>query len=1067
MSKKEDVGLPEIVKKTSTGLDGKKKRFSMNIGGKLILAFLLVGLIPFTIVAIMSLISGSRSLSEQAFNQLRGVREIKKTQIEQFFKEREGDTGVLVDIVSTLRQEAFNKLIAVREVKQAAVKRYFQSINDQIITFTENRMVIDAMREFSVAFKNQNTEANDLDRMRSELLTYYTGEFATEYRNQNEGKSPGAQNFFNQLDNESIILQHKYIRANPNPLGSKHLLDSANDNSTYSNLHEKVHPIIRNYLEKFGYYDIFLVDAKTGDIVYSVFKELDFSTSLISGPYAQTNFGKAFRKANATANKDEVVLVDYAQYTPSYEAPASFIASPIYDGNEKVGIAMFQMPIDRLNEIMAERAGLGDTGETYIVGQDLLMRSDSYLDPEHHSVSASFRNPDTGKVDTQAARNAVAGKTGAEVIIDYTGNPVLSAYTPIKFSGLTWGLLAEIDVAEAFCPKDNEGKYFFQKYIEKYGYYDLFLINPDGYCFYTVAKESDYQTNFITGKYSRTNLGKLVKQVLSSQQFGMVDFAPYAPSNDEPAAFIAQPVLSNGKPDIVVALQLSLGAINEIMQQRAGMGVTGETYLVGEDKLMRSDSFLDPENHSVIASFANPDKGRVDTIASREALAGKTGAKIVIDYNGNPVLSAYTPLEVAGSRWALLAEIDEAEAFASVKNLRWLIIILTVVCVAAIVTVSILFARSMSRPITVLVSAVKKIADGDFTEQVKIDREDEIGVLAKTFNHMVNDLRNVIITIKGNSATVASSSEELSSISTQMASGAEEIVTQITSVSSATEQMSTNINTMAAASEEMSVNATTVSSSAEQLSNNMNMVASAVEEMTASINDVAKNAKETSTVANDAANMANDATGTMDLLGEAAREIGNVTEVIKRIAEQTNLLALNATIEAASAGEAGKGFAVVANEIKELAKQSAQAAEDIANKIEGVQCNTTEAVKAIANVSKIIKSINESVSVINNAVEQQTKAANDISSNVSEANTGVGNIASSISEVASGANEVAKNASEAAVGANDVSSNVTGVNSAASDSSKSASEVNKSATDLAKVSGELQSAVARFIVEAA
>ena len=282
MSKKEDVGLPEIVKKTSTGLDGKKKRFSMNIGGKLILAFLLVGLIPFTIVAIMSLISGSRSLSEQAFNQLRGVREIKKTQIEQFFKERKGDTGVLVDIVSTLRQEAFNKLIAVREVKQAAVKRYFQSINDQIITFTENRMVIDAMREFSVAFKNQNTEANDLDRMRSELLTYYTGEFTTEYKNQNEGKSPGAQNFFNQLDNESIILQHKYIRANPNPLGSKHLLDSANDNSTYSNLHEKVHPIIRNYLEKFGYYDIFLVDAKTGDIVYSVFKELDFSTSLIS-----------------------------------------------------------------------------------------------------------------------------------------------------------------------------------------------------------------------------------------------------------------------------------------------------------------------------------------------------------------------------------------------------------------------------------------------------------------------------------------------------------------------------------------------------------------------------------------------------------------------------------------------------------------------------------------------------------------------------------------------------------------------------------------------------------------
>lgn len=160
------------------------------------------------------------------------------------------------------------------------------------------------------------------------------------------------------------------------------------------------------------------MDLESGDIVYSVFKELDYSTSLIDGPNAQTNFGEVFRKAAAAANKDAEIWVDYAQYTPSYEAPASFIACPIFDGNEKIGVAMFQMPIDRLNTIMSERAGLGETCETYLVGPDELMRSDSYLDPKNHSVVASFRKPETGKVTTAAAKAALSGKSGAEVIMD-------------------------------------------------------------------------------------------------------------------------------------------------------------------------------------------------------------------------------------------------------------------------------------------------------------------------------------------------------------------------------------------------------------------------------------------------------------------------------------------------------------------------------------------------------------------------------------------------------------------------------------------------------------------------
>ncbi len=214
----------------------------------------------------------------------------------------------------SLENLAFNQLESIREIKRKAVDDYLESVHDQMITFAENRMIVDVLPEFRDAFKNYRSELGldqeRLEELRRNLQTYYRNDFSEEFRRQNAGKDPGALNFFNQLDVDSIALQHAFISANPNPLGSKHLLDSPDDESNYSRLHRKIHPIIRNFLEKFGYYDIFLIDSETGDIVYSVFKELDFSTSLKDGPYADTNFGAAFREAKK-ANKGEIVIVDF------------------------------------------------------------------------------------------------------------------------------------------------------------------------------------------------------------------------------------------------------------------------------------------------------------------------------------------------------------------------------------------------------------------------------------------------------------------------------------------------------------------------------------------------------------------------------------------------------------------------------------------------------------------------------------------------------------------------------------------------------------------------------------
>jgi len=407
-------------KEMESGTNTSLRRWkNMKLGTKLTITFLTVGTIPFAAIGITSLIKASNALEKQAFAQLESMRDVKKQQ----------------------------------------VLRYLQGVKNQMVTFSEDRMVIEAMGQFNQAFDDFNKEngitTKDVQSMKGKLSTYYKNDFSEEYRKQNNGKSPGAESKLHQLDNESIGLQYYYIKANEHPLGSKDQLDRAPDRSQYSKLHGKYHPIIRNYLKKFGYYDIFLVDQASGDIVYSVFKELDYTTSLLDGPYAQTNFGEAFRKAVSAANKDDVIIVDFAQYFPSYEAPAGFVASPIYDGEEKIGVAMFQFPIDSLNTIMGERAGMGKSGETYLVGSDKLMRSDSYLDPKNHTVNASFRHPEKGKVDTKASQKALSGKTSEEIIIDYNGNPVLSAYSPLEMGDTHWALLAEIDEAEAFAAIQN------------------------------------------------------------------------------------------------------------------------------------------------------------------------------------------------------------------------------------------------------------------------------------------------------------------------------------------------------------------------------------------------------------------------------------------------------------------------------------------------------------------------------------------------------------------------------------------------------------------------------------
>ncbi|PCJ44321.1 MAG: hypothetical protein COA99_07025 [Moraxellaceae bacterium] len=380
-------------------------------------------------------------------------------------------------VSSALQTQVKNNLTAVRESTKIAIENYFQMINFQIQTLSNDRMIIDATIRFKTAFDNYKTElfVEDVSTYRNKLTTYYTEEFNTEYRKRNNGLSFEVNSLTRQLDDESVLLQYSYIKANENALGEKDKLISLNNQTSYDQFHSLYHPHIKDYLDRFGYYDIFIVNPDSGDIVYSVFKELDYSTSLKNGPFSNSGIGEVFDKANKLTSTTEFVITDFSAYTPSYEDPASFIASPIFDGDKKIGILIFQMPIGRINDIMTHHSkwkqnGLGETGETYLVAADKTLRSMSrFLIEDSKSYLAALKVAGTDEKlikkieakqtsislqpsNTPGVIDALAGNTDFDTFPDYRNVPVLSAYAPVNIQGLNWVVMSEIDVAEAYAP---------------------------------------------------------------------------------------------------------------------------------------------------------------------------------------------------------------------------------------------------------------------------------------------------------------------------------------------------------------------------------------------------------------------------------------------------------------------------------------------------------------------------------------------------------------------------------------------------------------------------------------
>ena len=363
---------------------------------------------------------------------------------------------------------------------------------------------------------------------------------------------------------------------------------------------------------------------------------------------------------------------------------------------------------------------------------------------------------------------------------------------------------------------------------------------------------------------------------------------------------------------------------------------------------------------------------------------------------------------------------------------------ISLICMAAgvflAVTLGFLLTRTITKPLFLGVDLARSMSDGDMTKQMNVDQRDEIGALAKALNEMAGNLRKMFGDIHSGVGNVDSSSSQLAAISLQMSTNLASAAKRLEQVAAAAEEMSSNQNTIAAAM--------------EQASTNVNMVATSAEEMNATITEIASNSAKAKKITAEAVSHSQKASERVDELGRAADDINKVTEVITEISEQTNLLALNATIEAARAGEVGRGFAVVANEIKDLAKQTAEATLDIKNKIQGIQQATGVTVKEINEISSVIVDVDNIVATIASAVEEQSVTTKEIAENVAQASQGI--------------TEVNENVAQSSIASQEIARDIADVSNTANELTGASNQVKVSAEDLKRISDKLNTMIARF-----
>ena len=767
--------------------------------------------------------------------------------------------------------------------------------------------------------------------------------------------------------------------------------------SLWNGYKEKYGPWFSGYREEHGYYDVFLISVE-GDVVYSAARESDLGQNLVSGGLRDSGLGRLYSRV---MKEQETLIEDYDAYAPSGNKQAAFVGSPVWEGDRIVGMMAMQLSSAEINSIIQEREGLASSFESFLIGDAESPRLHSDRVVKEGKIGDPYSGPD--------ADAALAGKSGTVYKVGPTGLFELSSYAPLRVPGLNWAVLTTGALTEVVVPKaEGEADDLLKQYQKAYGYYDIFLFDPTGYCFYSAEKEADFQTNMITGKYSNTSLGRLVSRVTSTRKTVLVDYERYAPSGNAPALFLASPVIENGELVAVVGVQISAQQIQDILNETTGLGSTGETFLVGyEDFVPRSDS---RKGLTLLQEKAL--KTELIDVTSE---TGQAQFRVAPDYVGDEILGAAVPVNMKRDLgtdfdWILIAKIDTKEALAAVATIRNRAIGLGIALIAIVGLIAWFVGGAFASPIVAIADVVRKVAaERDLTLSVPVTSKDEVGQMADEFNTMLVELNTAFSEVQTVSQAVAANAEDVSGRASanrdraeveaqqsektrellqtmgqtagHVADGAKaqqesaqrsqktiaELLRSMDTVSDAvikqSEEAETATDRVGAMGETGALVVATSNDQGKmvmQVTASMNEITAAVRNMGQAVESATAQGQEALQAAHDGRTAVDNTVAGMRAIAESSGQISEIIGVITEIAEQTNLLALNAAIEAARAGAHGKGFAVVADEVGKLAQRSSEAAKEITQLIKDSSASVEAGTKYSEELQSALSKIDAS-----------------------------------------------------------------------------------------------------------
>lgn len=847
---------------------------------------------------------------------------------------------------TALMGRAFDNLEAIRDTKTNTIQSYFDDRRTDMQVLQE---VVSTMQQ--EAFSKLSTVR--------------------------ESRKIQIESFFN-----SRISDIELLSGNPTIIGALNAFVKANGiyNYAWKAADRSYGPWMSKYQKSLGYADLYLV-TRSGQIVYSTGKKSDLGKNIRTGRLKNSSAGHAFK-----SGLRKVSISDFGAYAPAKFSQAAFVAAPITGGGSTAGVIMARISIDPVKKIMAAPTGLptktgialvtqSNNKEGRAVGKELA--GDASLG----AVTRYFQ------IDVhEDLRRAFKGEIGADYKVSTTGIYELAAYTPLKIPGLNWVISVTASLEEILSPKAQGAQEdVFANFRKGYGYRNLYLISSDGYLFYSVENEKDYHTNLLTGDFKDTKFGHLVAEVKQSKKLRISDFERYTPSNSEPTAFIAIPMLSSEEVVLIAAAQMGADDLVSLMHDITGLGNSGDAYLIGQDKMWRTDTRF-PAKLGVDTTMMDP-LVKISTTPALQALGGTQGTDMVENYAGDDVLSSWAPVQIEGPsalnpqgiKWAMVSEIALSEVQGPARRMA----VISFAVLGGSLLLVLLLSFQVSSGLTAQIDRIKQlfgnIGMGDFESRADVISKDELGTMAESLNAMLDNTLALIQSQDERDAIQASVMKLLREISaltegdlTVRANVTEEITGAIAdSFNEMASQLSQIVRNVKDATQEVDITSQSVTMATEQLADTSEEQAhqvsgaiTAINQMTEAIRQVARDAIKSAQVSQKSTenaksgaeavqrtNKAMDAirervqetARSIKRLGESSQEIGNIVQIINDIADRTSILALNASIQAAMAGDAGRGFAVVAEEVQRLADQSTNSTKQIATLVKNIQTDINEA----------------------------------------------------------------------------------------------------------------------------